>query len=88
MKKKIELAILIFLIASLAVLNRNLEEQVSSDKITVQKNTVVLDAGHGGGDPGKVGVGDVVEKEINLQIAKKVKQLLKKEKVKVIMTRC
>lgn len=48
MKKKIELAILIFLIASLAVLNRNLEEQVSSDKITVQKNTVVLDAGHGG----------------------------------------
>ncbi|MBC5745041.1 N-acetylmuramoyl-L-alanine amidase [Lachnospiraceae bacterium MD308] len=87
MKKKIELAILIFLIASLAVLNRNLEEQVSSDKITVQKNTVVLDAGHGGGDPGKVGVGDVVEKEINLQIAKKVKQLLKKEKVKVIMTR-
>ncbi len=87
MKKKIELAILISLIAGLAVLNRNLEEQVSSAKITVRKNTVVLDAGHGGGDPGKVGVGDVVEKEINLQIAKKVKQLLKKEKVKVIMTR-
>lgn len=87
MKKKIELAILISLIAGLAVLNRNLEKQVSSDKITVRKNTVVLDAGHGGGDPGKVGVGDVVEKEINLQIAKKVKQLLKKEKVKVIMTR-
>lgn len=87
MKKKIELVILVFLIAGLAVLNRNLEEQVSSFKITVRKNTVVLDAGHGGGDPGKVGVGDVVEKEINLQIAKKVERLLKKEKVKVIMTR-
>lgn len=87
MKKKIELVILIFLIAGLAVLNRNLEEQVSSSKITTRKNTVVLDAGHGGGDPGKVGVGDVIEKEINLQIAKKVEQLLKKEKVKVIMTR-
>lgn len=87
MKKKIELVVLIFLIAGLAVLNKNLEEQVSSAKITVRKNTVVLDAGHGGGDPGKVGVGDVVEKEINLTIAKKVEQLLKKEKVKVIMTR-
>lgn len=87
MKKKIELVVLIFMIAGLAVLNKNLEEQVSSPKITVRKNTVVLDAGHGGGDPGKVGVGDVVEKEINLTIAKKVEQLLKKEKVKVIMTR-
>lgn len=48
MKKKIELVILIFLIAGLAVLNRNLEEQVSSNKITIRKNTVVLDAGHGG----------------------------------------
>lgn len=87
MKKKIELVVILFLIAGLAVLNRNLEEQVSSSKVTIRKNTVVLDAGHGGGDPGKVGVGDVVEKEINLQIAKKVEQLLKKEKVKVIMTR-
>ena len=87
MKKKIELVVLIIMVAGLAVLNKNLEEQVSSQKITVRKNTVVLDAGHGGGDPGKVGVGDVVEKEINLTIAKKVEQRLKKEKVKVIMTR-
>ena len=64
MKKKIELVVLIIMVAGLAVLNKNLEEQVSSQKITVRKNTVVLDAGHGGGDPGKVGVGDVVEKEI------------------------
>jgi len=87
LKKKIELVVLIIMIAGLVVLNKNLEEQVSSQKITVRKNTVVLDAGHGGGDPGKVGVGDVVEKEINLTIAKKVEQRLKKEKVKVIMTR-
>lgn len=87
MKKKIELVVLLFFIAGLAILNRNLEEQVSSSKITVRKNTVVIDAGHGGGDPGKVGVGDVIEKEINLQIAKKVEQLMKKKKIKVIMTR-
>lgn len=87
MKKKIELVVLLCLVAGLAVLNQNLEKQVSSSKVTIRKNTVVLDAGHGGGDPGKVGVGNVIEKEINLQIAKKVEQLLKKEKVKVIMTR-
>ncbi len=87
MKKKIELVVMLFLIAGLAVLNRNLEEQVSSSKVTIRKNTVVLDAGHGGGDPGKVGVKDVVEKEINLEIAKKVEKILKKAKIKVVMTR-
>ena len=87
MKKKIEFVVLICLIAALALLNKNLETYVSSPKVTIRANTVVLDAGHGGGDPGKVGVGDVVEKEINLEIAKKVEKLLKKEKIKVIMTR-
>ena len=81
MKKKIEFVVLICLIAALALLNKNLETYVSSPKVTIRANTVVLDAGHGGGDPGKVGVGDVVEKEINLEIAKKVEKLLKKEKI-------
>ena len=87
MRKKIELAVLILTVLGLAVLNQNLTRQVASDKISVRKNTVVIDAGHGGSDPGKVGVGDVIEKEINLEIAKKTEALLKKKKVEVIMTR-
>ncbi|MGN1166328.1 MAG: N-acetylmuramoyl-L-alanine amidase [Lachnospiraceae bacterium] len=87
MQKKIELVVLLLLIAGLSVLNKNLEKQVTSDKITVKENIVVLDAGHGGADPGKVGIGDILEKDINLQIAKKVKKLLEKEKIQVIMTR-
>lgn len=87
MRKKIELAVLILAVLGLALLNQNLTRQVASDKITVRKNTVVIDAGHGGSDPGKVGVGDIIEKEINLEIAKKTKSLLEKKKIKVIMTR-
>lgn len=53
----------------------------------VQK-TVILDAGHGGEDPGKVSnYSDLKEKDVNLKIAFKVKELLEKENYKVIMTR-
>ncbi len=49
--------------------------------------TVVIDAGHGGQDPGKVGVNKVEEKVINLQIAKFVKEELEKAGMRVVMTR-
>lgn len=48
---------------------------------------VVIDAGHGGIDPGKVGVNQALEKDINLAIAKKVKHYLELSDVEVIMTR-
>ncbi|MGI6010756.1 MAG: N-acetylmuramoyl-L-alanine amidase [Ruminococcus sp.] len=53
----------------------------------VEEQTVVVDAGHGGRDPGKVGAGDVLEKEINLEIALKLKERLEKRGIQVIMTR-
>ena len=48
---------------------------------------VVIDAGHGGKDPGKVGVNEALEKDINLAIAKCLKRLLEQNDVLVIMTR-
>lgn len=48
---------------------------------------VVIDAGHGGADPGKVGINDQLEKDINLKIAKYLKQFLQAEGIEVIMTR-
>lgn len=48
---------------------------------------VVIDAGHGGIDPGKVGVNKALEKDINLVIAKKVKRYLELADVEVLMTR-
>lgn len=48
---------------------------------------VVIDAGHGGKDPGKIGINGSEEKDINLQIAEKVKKYLEANDVKVVMTR-
>lgn len=48
---------------------------------------VVIDAGHGGTDPGKVSVDGSLEKDINLEIAKKLQQFLVMEDVDVVLTR-
>ena len=48
---------------------------------------VVLDAGHGGIDPGKVGVNGALEKDINLAIALKLQTYLEAADVHIIMTR-
>lgn len=48
---------------------------------------VLIDAGHGGFDSGKVGVDGTLEKDINLKIAKKLESLLSAADIKVSMTR-
>lgn len=48
---------------------------------------VVVDSGHGGSDPGKVGINGAIEKDVNLKIAIKLKSLLEEQGIKVIMTR-
>lgn len=51
------------------------------------KFTVVIDPGHGGNDPGKVGVTGTLEKNINLKIALHLKEMLEAQDLQVIMTR-
>ncbi len=48
---------------------------------------VMLDPGHGGRDPGAVGIGSIKEKDINLSIAQRVASRLEQNGVRVIMTR-
>lgn len=48
---------------------------------------VIIDAGHGGEDGGAVGVTGLLEKDLNLDIAKKLESLLTKNGYSVIMTR-
>lgn len=48
---------------------------------------IVIDPGHGGEDPGSLGVGSSYEKDINLQLAKALNRKLKLRGYKVILTR-
>ena len=58
------------------------------NKAGIQRNlVVVIDAGHGGNDPGKIGVAGTKEKEVNLAIALKLKKSLEKQNIRVVMTR-
>ncbi len=48
---------------------------------------VIIDPGHGGQDPGKIGVNDALEKDLNLAIAKQLAAYLYANGYTVIMTR-
>ncbi|WJI23729.1 N-acetylmuramoyl-L-alanine amidase [Thermosynechococcus sp. B0] len=48
---------------------------------------VVIDPGHGGRDPGAIGIGGIREKDIVLDISLQVSQFLQQQGVQVIMTR-
>ena len=91
MKRKIELFMVLFLLIGAIVASWKLSELTAGvakeQKAKDKKVTVVIDPGHGGEDPGKVGSNDVLEKDLNLKIAKKVIKLLKKEGIQVVTTR-
>lgn len=68
---------------------RRLATSVSSGEVETVKPhpCVVIDAGHGGADPGKVSVDGSLEKDINLQIALKLQKFLEMQDVDVVLTR-
>lgn len=59
----------------------------SGDALADNVYCVVIDAGHGGNDPGKIGINNAKEKEVNLLIAEKLKKYLEANDVRVVMTR-
>lgn len=52
-----------------------------------QRVVVVIDPGHGGKDPGAIGIGGAQEKQVILPISKQIAAILEKEGVQVVMTR-
>lgn len=68
---------------------QRLVSSVSSGEVETSKDRpcVVIDAGHGGKDPGKVGIDGSLEKDINLQIALKLQKFLEMQDVETILTR-
>lgn len=70
------------------------EEEIKQEETTEPEEksiyecaVVVVDPGHGGKDPGKVGTAGTLEKDINLLIAMELKPLLEEEGITVVMTR-
>lgn len=95
MKKRIEFVMAICLILSAFVLARqgavlvqsNDTDSKPEEKNTEEKICIVIDAGHGGSDPGKVGVNNALEKDINLALAMKLKDALEDKGLQIILTR-
>lgn len=84
--------LLLLLCAAVGLVLRGGARVVSSSRVATdgeikEKPCVVIDAGHGGADPGKVGVDGNLEKDINLKIAKKLAGFLEAEDVEVVLTR-
>lgn len=87
MYRKTKLFMAVVLVCSAFFMGKTLSIHVSGNHIEKGEKLVVLDAGHGSSDPGKIGVNGKKEKDINLSIAKKVEKKLKKQKIAVKMTR-
>lgn len=87
MKKKLELLMGILLVAAAFFLAQNGAKLVQSSKAKATTLCIVIDAGHGGIDPGKIGINNALEKDINLEIALKLEQKLEAAGIKIVMTR-
>ena len=65
-----------------------IEERIDNVKESQRLDTVVLDAGHGGKDPGSIGKYGTKEKDVVLDITKRIGRLLEKHtRIKVVYTR-
>ena len=56
-------------------------EAASGRAAGVQTRLVIIDAGHGGDDPGKIGVDGTEEKDLNLKMALSLREMLEQQDV-------
>ena len=98
MEQKVLRAVMVcLLLMSMAILGRETAAYVETVNAVnaLQGNnadtdgiqTVVIDAGHGGDDPGKIGINGASEKDINLRITEKLRQYLEADGIRVVLTR-
>lgn len=85
-KKAVALMMSVFLLAAMYFLAKEAAMYTMLQQ-SEEKKVVVIDVGHGGNDPGKVGVNQILEKDINLKIALKLEKFLQQSDLAVILTR-
>lgn len=93
MKKKLDVIMAAVLIAgSIGVyfLLQNNKKEIMKEAVNTvaaKGHIIVIDAGHGGNDPGKVGINGEFEKNINLAISLKLQKCFENLGYTVVMTR-
>ncbi len=86
--KRILLLVLVLIVAAgSGVLLRMKSPAEKSWSWVIGDKTILIDAGHGGVDPGAVGVTQVLEKDITLAISKRLNALVQQAGGKAIMVR-
>ena len=77
----------VILLVSAGFLAKRAAIYVQQSKVAKTQTCIVIDAGHGGDDPGKIGINGEKEKELNLAIAKKLQKILEKKDYRIVLTR-
>ena len=72
---------------NLSYIKQTANDYLQLPNIKQNKFFVVIDPGHGGPDPGAIGIGGMRETDIVLEVSKQVKKLLSDKGVKVRLTR-
>lgn len=87
-RRRVVIGIALMLILTLAI---GWREYGTSDKQiwswALGERVVLIDAGHGGVDPGAVGISKVLEKDITLAVSKRLQALVQQSGAKTIMVR-
>lgn len=89
-KYKVELIMACFLLICFYFLSRQAAAvSVWMNSETAEKKTdvIVLDPGHGGSDPGMIGIDGLEEKGINLSVSLLLKEKLEEKGYTVVLTR-
>ncbi|MCI9123864.1 MAG: N-acetylmuramoyl-L-alanine amidase CwlD [Eubacterium sp.] len=87
MKQRLELMMSVIVLICACIVAKTSAVYVTGRQVKEQKDCIMIDVGHGGLDSGKVGVNGELEKDINLQIALKLKKTLEEKNKTVVMTR-
>ena len=88
--KKMEIFMSLVLLMSVTLIACNMNKVVENRESTVKTKEkdyiVVIDPGHGGEDPGKVGINNAKEKDVNLAIALQLRDILQKKGINVVVS--
>jgi N-acetylmuramoyl-L-alanine amidase len=82
-----QILIIIFIALLIVIFDITYENVFTDRKMPSGNKVIIIDAGHGGRDPGAVGKTGAIEKDINLSIGKKLKGYLEENGNTCIMIR-